>query len=62
MKVIKNTVEGSRKRNKKGVDSMTTQEKIQKHVQEKCRYCLKKECDGIHITVDGKTKCDADER
>ena len=41
---------------------MTTQEKIQEHVQEKCRYCLRKNCDGIHITVDGKTKCDADER
>lgn len=40
---------------------MTTQEKIQKHVQEKCRCCLKESCDGIHITVDGKTKCYKDE-
>lgn len=40
---------------------MTTQEKIQEHVQEQCRYCLKKNCNGIHITVDGKTKCDKDE-
>lgn len=37
---------------------MTTQELIQKHLKEKCRYCARKECDGIHITNDGKTRCD----
>lgn len=41
---------------------MSIQEKIQEHVKEKCRDCLKEDCDGIHITNDEKTRCDADER
>lgn len=39
----------------------TIQELIQEHVKEKCRYCTRKECNGIYVTKDGKTKCDKDE-
>ena len=39
---------------------MTTQELIKKHIEEKCKECTNV-CDGIHITVEGKTKCDRDE-
>lgn len=39
----------------------TTQELIQEHVQEKCRYCTKENCDGIHVTIDKKTRCEKDE-
>lgn len=40
---------------------MSIQEKIQEHVKEECRYCTNKECDGIHITRDNKTRCDKNE-
>lgn len=40
---------------------MSIQEKIQEHVKEKCKYCLKEDCDGIHITITKETKCDKDE-
>jgi hypothetical protein len=40
---------------------MSTQELIQKHLEEKCKNCTNV-CDGIHITNDEKTRCDADER
>lgn len=40
---------------------MSIQEKIQEHVKEKCEGCKNKNCGGIHITVEGKTKCDRDE-
>lgn len=40
----------------------TTQELMKEHVQEKCRYCTKKDCDGIHVTVDNKTRCERDEK
>lgn len=39
----------------------TTQELIQEHVQEKCRYCTKEKCDGIRVTVNNETKCEKDE-
>lgn len=39
----------------------TIQELIQEHVQEKCRYCTKENCNGIHVTRDGKTRCEKDE-
>lgn len=60
MKILSKEVE---KENKKGVDIMyTTQELMKEHVQEKCRYCTKKDCDGIHVTVDNKTRCERDEK
>lgn len=39
----------------------TIQELIKEHVQEKCRYCTRKECSGIHVTINEGTKCDKDE-
>lgn len=39
----------------------TIQELIQEHVQERCRYCIRKECNGIHVTIDKKTRCEKDE-
>lgn len=39
----------------------TIQELIKEHVQEKCRYCTKQDCDGIHVTITKETKCDRDE-
>lgn len=38
---------------------MTTQELIQKHLEEKCKNCTNV-CDGIHITNDEKTRGDKD--
>ncbi len=40
---------------------MSIQDKIKEHVQEKCRDCTRKECDGIHVTIDKKTRCEKDE-
>lgn len=37
---------------------MTTQELIQKHLEEKCRYCARKECDGIHINTNNEATCE----
>lgn len=28
---------------------------------EKCRYCTKENCNGIHVTITKETKCDKDE-
>lgn len=39
---------------------MSTQELIQKHLEEKCKNCTNI-CDGIHITIAKETKCDKDE-
>ena len=36
---------------------LTSQELIQEHVKEQCRYCTLRECDGIRVTIDGKTRC-----
>lgn len=41
---------------------MSNQDLIKKHVKDKCKYCDIKECDGIHITIDRKTRCDRDEK
>nr|DAI24494.1 MAG TPA: hypothetical protein [Caudoviricetes sp.] len=37
---------------------MSIQEKIQEHVKEKCRYCLKEDCDGIHINTNNEATCE----
>ena len=37
---------------------MTIQELMKEHVKEECRYCILKECNGIHITRDNKTICE----
>lgn len=39
----------------------TIQELIKEHVQEKCKYCIRKNCNGINITIDKKTRCDRNE-
>lgn len=45
--------------NYKGADTMyTIQELIKEHVQEKCRYCARKECDGIHINTNNEATCE----
>lgn len=38
----------------------TTQELIKEHLEKKCKGCKIKDCNGIHITVDRKTRCDKD--
>ena len=43
--------------NERGV-VMSIQEKIQEHVKEKCRYCLKEDCDGIHINTNNEATCE----
>ncbi|MBO5004891.1 MAG: hypothetical protein J6D03_06600 [Clostridia bacterium] len=59
MKILSKEVE---KENKKGADTMyTIQELIKEHVQEKCRYCTKENCDGIHVTITKETRCEKDE-
>ena len=41
---------------------MSIQELIKEHVQEKCKYCTVKDCNGIHVTINKKeTRCDKDE-
>lgn len=40
---------------------MTIQELFNKHVEEKCKGCKIKECNGITITQNGKTKCSKEE-
>lgn len=40
---------------------MTLEELIKEHLRDKCKYCNLKECDGIHITIDKKTRCNRDE-
>lgn len=37
---------------------MSIQEKIQEHVKEKCKYCLKEDCDGIHINTNNEATCE----
>lgn len=55
-------LQGTKRIYKLGVDTMyTIQELIKEHVQEKCRYCTRKECNGIHVTITKETKCDKDE-
>lgn len=36
---------------------MTIQELFKKHLESKCKGCKIKECNGITVTNDGKTKC-----
>lgn len=38
----------------------SNQELIEEHVKEKCKYCDIHDCDGIHITIEQKTRCDKD--
>lgn len=40
---------------------MTNEELIKEHLENKCKYCDIKDCDGIHITIDHKTRCNKDE-
>lgn len=40
---------------------MTNEELIKEHLEDKCKYCNIKDCDGIHITIDHKTRCNKDE-
>ena len=37
---------------------MSIQDKIKIHVKDKCKYCDKKDCNGIKVTSDGKTVCE----
>lgn len=37
---------------------MSIQEKIQEHVKEKCKYCLKEDCDGIYINTNNEAICE----
>lgn len=41
---------------------MSNAELIKEHLEDKCKYCNIKDCEGIHITIDRKTKCDRDEK
>ena len=41
---------------------MSAEDLIKEHLNDKCKYCDLKECDGIHITIDKKTRCDRDEQ
>lgn len=41
---------------------MTIQELIQKHVEDKCKKCNNKNCNGIKVTYDNRTVCDENER
>lgn len=41
---------------------MSGQDLIKQHKQDKCSNCKIKNCNGIHITIDRKTKCDRDEK
>lgn len=38
---------------------MTIQELIEKHVEEQCKNCTKKDCNGIYLTKDNRTICEA---
>ncbi|MGN1298102.1 MAG: hypothetical protein ACI4VH_06805 [Clostridia bacterium] len=40
---------------------MTMQELFEKHIERKCKGCKIKECNGITITEDYKTKCAKEE-
>ena len=40
---------------------MTNEELIKEYLEDKCKYCNIKDCDGIHITIDHKTRCNKDE-
>lgn len=37
---------------------MTIQELFKKHINEKCKDCKIKSCNGITITIDNKTRCE----
>lgn len=37
---------------------MSKQELFEQHKEEKCKNCNSKNCTGITITIDNKTKCD----
>ncbi len=39
---------------------MSNQDLIKEHTEEKCKYCNIHNCNGIHITIDGKTRCTKD--
>ena len=41
---------------------LTTGELMEEHVKEYCKYCTLKECDGIRVTINGKTKCAKEEK
>lgn len=41
---------------------MSGEDLIKEHLEDKCRYCDIQNCDGIHITIDNKTRCDKDGR
>lgn len=37
---------------------MTIEQLFKEHVKTVCKDCTIKDCDGIHITTDNKTKCE----
>lgn len=37
------------------------QDKFKMHVNDKCKYCKRKNCNGIRVTQDGKTVCEVTE-
>ena len=37
---------------------MSIQDLFKIHVNDKCKYCTKKDCKGIQITQDGRTVCE----
>ena len=41
---------------------MSSEELIKEHLENKCKYCEIKECNGISITTDRKTRCEKDEK
>lgn len=37
---------------------ISIQELFKIHVNDKCKYCIRKNCNGIRVTQDGKTVCE----
>lgn len=37
---------------------MTIQELVVRQVKDKCKYCNKKQCEGIRVTQENKTTCE----
>ena len=40
---------------------MSIQDLIKLHVNDKCKYCNRKNCQGIRVTQDGRTVCEVTE-
>lgn len=40
---------------------MSIQDLMKEHVKDRCKYCARKNCNGIRVNAEGKTVCEVTE-